>query len=198
MKRIFLLISLLYYPLFLAQKVKIQTEKGGIILKLFPKKAPKTVANFLKYVENKQYDGKTFYRAVRLDNQMKSNIPIQVIQGGVYQDTLNLYKPIEIETTKQTKLSHKKGAISMARTTPNSATSEFFIVLNENQPQLDFGGKRNPDGYGFAVFGKVIKGMKIAQRIQQEETIMWEGYGQKQFLKNPVKIISIRQISKEK
>lgn len=193
MKRYILVFSLFIFGFSLGQKVVIKTDKGDITLKLYPKKAPETVANFLRYVDEKQYDNKTFYRVVRLNNQAQSNIPIQVIQGGVYQDTLNLHAPIEIETTKQTKLSHRKGTVSMARDTPNSATSEFFIVLNEHQPQLDFGGKRNPDGYGFAVFGKVIKGMKVVKEIQQGETTMWEGYGQKQLLKNPVKIISIRR-----
>ncbi len=176
-----------------SQKVIIKTTKGDIGLKLFPKKAPKTVANFLRYVDEHQFDGKSFYRVVRLNNQKPSPIPIQVIQGGVNNDTLSVHEPIEIETTKMTGLSHKVGAISMARNTPNSATSEFFIVLNQNQPQLDFGGKRNPDGYGFAVFGKVTKGMNVAKEIQQGECIIWEGYGQKQLLKEPVKIISIRR-----
>ncbi|MDO4229203.1 MAG: peptidylprolyl isomerase [Capnocytophaga sp.] len=194
MKHSILIFLLLLSGVSFAQKVVIKTNKGDIIVKLFPKKAPKTVANFLKYVDEKQYDNQTFYRVVRLDNQSQSPIPIEVIQGGVYNDTLNAHPPIEIETTKQTGLSHKIGAISMARTTPNSATSEFFIVLNQHQPQLDYGGKRNPDGYGFAVFGKVAKGMDVVKEIQKGETVLWEGYGQKQLLKEPVKIISIHQL----
>lgn len=186
-------IILLFLGIFtFSQKVIIKTTKGDIVVKLFPKKAPKTVANFLRYVDEKQYDDKSFYRVVRLDNQKQSQIPIQVIQGGVYNDTLKIHEPIEIETTKMTGLSHKIGAISMARGTPNSATTEFFIVLNADQPQLDFGGKRNPDGYGFAVFGKVVKGMDVVKEIQKGECVIWEGYGQKQLLKEPVKIISVR------
>lgn len=184
---LFLFISIFAF----SQKVIIKTTKGDIVVKLYPKKAPKTVANFLRYVDEKQYDGKSFYRVVRLDNQKPSQIPIQVIQGGMNNDTLKAHEPIEIETTKMTGLSHKIGAISMARGTPNSATSEFFIILNANQPQLDFGGKRNPDGYGFAVFGKVVKGMKVVQEIQNSETVIWNENGLKQFLKEPVEIISI-------
>lgn len=179
-----------------SQKVVIQTTQGGIVVKLYPKKAPKTVANFLRYIDEKHYDNQSFYRVVRLDNQSQNPNPIQVIQGGIYDETFQSYPPIEIETTQQTKLSHKIGAISMARTTPNSATTEFFIVLNQHQPQLDYGGKRNPDGYGFAVFGKVVKGMDVVQKIQKGETILWEGYGQKQLLKEPVKIISIRRVER--
>lgn len=102
--------------------------------------------------------------------------------------------PIKIETTEQTGLSHKIGAVSMARNAPDSATTEFFIVLNQRQPQLDYGGKGNSDGYGFAVFGKVVKGMKIVKEIQKGKTVLWEGYGQEQLLKEPVRIISIRRL----
>lgn len=174
-------------------KVIIETNKGNIELDLYEDKAPKTVANFLRYVDEKTYDGTSFYRVVRLDNQPNSPIPIEVIQGGVQNDTLNLHSPIEIETTQQTGLTHRVGAISMARLSPNSATTEFFIVVHQNQPQLDFGGKRNPDGYGFAVFGQVVKGMDVVEEIQKGETVMWENYGQKQLLKAPVQIISIRR-----
>lgn len=178
-----------------AQKVVIKTSKGDIIVKLFPKKAPKTVANFLRYVDEERYDERSFYRVVRLNNQGQSTTPIEVIQGGFYNDTLNVYPPIKIETTEQTGLSHKIGAVSMARNAPDSATTEFFIVLNQRQPQLDYGGKRNSDGYGFAVFGKVVKGMKIVKEIQKGKTVLWEGYGQEQLLKEPVKIISIRRLT---
>lgn len=172
MKKILFLFLSFFFVNLSVQKILIKTDKGDILIKLFPKKALITVANFLKYVDEKQYDGKSFYRSVRLDNQSNKNFPIQIIQGGLYQDTLRIHAPIPIETRQKTKLSHRVGAVSMARTSPNSATSEFFIVLNENQPQLDFKGKRNPDGYGFAVFGKVIKGMKTLKNIHQSETIV--------------------------
>ena len=81
----------------------------------------------------------------------------------------------------------------MARGTPDSATTEFFICLGKDQPQLDFGGKRNPDGQGFAVFGKVVKGMEIVKKINQAETVIWEANNQKQWIKNPVKIYSIKR-----
>ena len=74
-------------------------------------------------------------------------------------------QPIEHETTNTTGLLHKNGTISMARLEPGTASSEFFICINE-QPELDYGGKRNPDGQGFAAFGQVIKGMSIVKKIQ--------------------------------
>lgn len=198
MRCCFIVITILFSVTYSwSQKVIIKTTKGDIIVKLYPKKAPKTVANFLRYVDEKHYDNQSFYRVVRLDNQSENPNPIQVIQGGIYDETFHAHPPIEIETTQQTRLSHKIGAISMARSTPNSATTEFFIVLNENQPQLDYGGKRNPDGYGFAVFGKVVKGMNVVKDIQKGETVMWEGYGQKQLLKDPVKIITIYRMGEK-
>lgn len=174
-----------------SQKVIIKTSEGDIVIKLHPKKAPITVANFLKYVEEKRYDNTSFYRTVRLDNQQKSDIPIQVIQGGVGDDETNIHAPIPLERTNKTGLSHKVGAISMARGNPDSATTEFFICLGKDQPQLDFAGKRNPDGQGFAVFGKVVKGIDVVEKINQAETVNWEANNQKQWIKNPVKIISI-------
>ena len=178
-----------------AQKILIKTSEGDIRIELYAKKAPITVANFLKYVDGKIYDGASLYRTVRLDNQPQSPVKIEVIQGGTNDDkTKNSFPPIELETTEKTKIKHLDGTISMARGEPNSATSEFFICVNA-QPELDFGGKRNPDGKGFAAFGKVLKGMDVVRKIQSKETKIWEGNKQPQLLAEPVKIISIRRIN---
>jgi peptidyl-prolyl cis-trans isomerase A (cyclophilin A) len=193
MKKLTILTFLFLGIFTFSQKVIIKTSEGDIVVKLYPKKAPITVANFLKYIDEKRYDNTSFYRTVRLDNQQKSDISIQVIQGGVGDDETNVYAPILLERTNKTGLSHKVGAISMARGTPDSATTEFFICLGKDQPQLDFGGKRNPDGQGFAVFGKVVKGMEIVKKINQAETVIWEANNQKQWIKNPVKIYSIKR-----
>lgn len=194
MKQVFLIITILFSVLISAQKVLIKTDQGDITVKLYPKKAPITVANFLKYVDDGAYDNSTFYRTVRLDNQKDSPIPIQVIQGGVGDNkSVKSYPPIPLERTNKTNLSHKVGAISMARGEPDTATTEFFIVLNNDQQQLDFGGKRNPDGQGFAVFGKVVKGMDVVKKINGAETVMWEALNQKQWIKEPVKIYSIKR-----
>lgn len=177
-----------------AQKVLIKTSEGDIQIKLYSKKAPVTVANFLKYVDEKIYDGGSFYRVVRPDNQPQSPVKIEVIQGGINDDkSRKSFPPIELETTARTKIRHRNGTISMARGNPNSATSEFFICVND-QPELDFGGKRNPDGQGFAAFGKVVKGMDVVRKIQLKGTKNWEGNKQPQLLVEPVKIISISRV----
>ncbi len=164
----------------------IKTELGNITIELYPAKAPTTVANFLKYVDAHLYDSSSFFRAVTLNNQPNNTIKIEVIQGGNV-DSLKEFPPIKMETTQRTGLLHKDGTISMARSAPVSATSSFFICIN-NQPSLDYGGKRNPDGQGFAAFGKVIKGMEVVKKIQQ----LYPTQGQ--YFKPPVTIISITRI----
>lgn len=184
--------------------VRIETELGHITLELYESKAPITVVNFLRYVDAKAYDGATFYRTVRLDNQAASDVPIQVIQGGVHGASLRgaateppqKFPPIEHETTDKTGVRHVDGAISMARGAPGSATSEFFICIGDN-PALDFGGRRNPDGQGFAAFGRVIEGMDVVHQIHRRPSgdPSTEGASamKGQVISQPVKIISVRR-----
>lgn len=173
-----------------AQKILVRTDQGDIRLELYPEKAPVTCKNFLKYIDKKKYDGAIFYRVVRMNNQPDKKIKIEVIQGGLQNDTTENFLPIVHESTNLTGIRHQNGTLSMARTIPGSASSEFFICIND-QPELDFSGKRNPDGQGFAAFGKVISGMDVVQKIQRGET----GEGEKmQSLKQPVKIISMSRI----
>ncbi len=130
------------------------------------RKLPNTVANFLKYVDGKFYDGGKFHRTVTPDNQPDNKVKIEVIQGGINPDKMkDEFKPIKLERTKDTGLKHKDGTISMARDGPDTATSDFFICIGD-QPELDHGGKRNPDGQGFAAFGRVTKGMDVVKKIQ--------------------------------
>ena len=164
----------------------IKTSLGDIIIELYPDKAPATVANFLKYVDAQLYDSSSFFRAVRMDNQPNNVVKIEVIQGGNV-DSVKQFPPIPIETTEKTGLHHLNGTLSMARSTPNSATCNFFICIND-QPSLDFGGKRNPDGQGFAAFGKVTKGMDVVKQIQNLYP------EQAQYFKPPVPIIYIKRI----
>jgi peptidyl-prolyl cis-trans isomerase A (cyclophilin A) len=146
--------------------VLMQTEKGDIQVELYPDNAPVTVANFLRYVEGKFYDGGRFHRTVTLQNQPDSKVKIEVIQASIRPDRAKKeFPPIKLEPTRDTKLAHKDGTISMARDGPDTATSDFFICIG-NQPDLDFGGKRNPDGQGFAAFGRVIRGMNVVRKIQ--------------------------------
>ena len=172
-KKIFTTISLLLFLINIesCQKVKnpiiiIYTPIGQIILELYHKKAPITVNNFLSYIIQNRYDDCHFYRVVHSKNQPQNNIQIEVIQGGLgFEKHPMELEPIKHETTKATGVLHKDGTISMARLEPGTASSEFFICIKD-QPELNFGGKRNPDGQGFAAFGQVIKGMDIVKNIQ--------------------------------
>lgn len=139
-----------------------------IIIELYPALAPVTVANFLRYVDENLFADACFYRVVRRDNQPTNKIKIGVIQGGMNDDAhLQMLPGIIHETTEQTGIQHKDGTISMARNEPGSASSEFFICIGD-QPELDFGGRRNSDGEGFAAFGLVLAGMDIVRKIQSQ------------------------------
>ncbi len=147
-------------------RVLIRTEKGDIEVELDAAKAPNTVANFLKYVDGRFYDGGRFHRTVTPGNQPDNRVKIEVIQAGIAPDRAkDEFPAIKLERTKDTGLAHKDGTISMARDGPDTATSDFFICIGD-QPELDSGGKRNPDGQGFAAFGKVVKGMDVVKAIQ--------------------------------
>ena len=163
----------------------VKTSMGDIGIELYPGKAPLTVKNFMAYVDKGLYDESSFFRVCNQANEVGREFGIEVIQGGNVSED-NLFDPIPIETTRQTGIKHKNGVISMARDTPNSARSSFFICIND-QPELDFGGKRNPDGQGFAAFGKVSIGMEIVKKIQKQED-------KGQFLVNPVIIYTIQRI----
>jgi len=164
--------------------VLIQTEKGDIEVELNGAAAPGTVANFLKYVDAKHYDGGLFHRTVKPDNQPDNKIKIEVIQAGISPDKAKQeFAAIKLERTRDTKLLHKDGTLSMARDGPDTATSDFFICIGD-QPELDFGGKRNPDGQGFSAFGRVVKGMDVVKKIQT-------GPAESQSLSPPITILKI-------
>lgn len=147
-------------------RVRVETELGEIVLELDAKRAPNTTANFLKYVDAGHYNGGTFHRTVKMDNQPESNVKIEVIQAGVNPEFAKSGFPaLPLERTNVTGILHKDGVVSMARSTPDSATSGWFICIND-QPSLDFGGNRNPDGQGFAAFGRVVSGMDVVRKIQ--------------------------------
>lgn len=148
-----------------AQKIKITTSHGDITVQLEPEKAPITVTNFLQYVEGGHYKEGSFFRTVHSNNQPNSPVKITVIQGGASVEK-EKFDPIILERTNKTGLKHKNGTISMARAEPNTAQDSFFICIDD-QPELDFGGKRNPDGQGFAAFGQVIEGMDIVKNINK-------------------------------
>jgi peptidyl-prolyl cis-trans isomerase A (cyclophilin A) len=137
------------------ERVRIQTQLGDIEVFLDLTRAPVTTSNFLRYVDRKFYDGGSFHRTVKPDNQPKSKVKIEVVQAGANPDKeKESFPPIPLERTDHTGLKHRDGTVSMARDGPDTATSDFFICIGD-QPSLDYGGKRNPDGQGFAAFGRV-------------------------------------------
>jgi peptidyl-prolyl cis-trans isomerase A (cyclophilin A) len=147
-------------------RVDLVTERGVITLELATDKAPLTVCNFLSYVTDGHYEGGSFFRTVVAATNDNPN-PISVIQGATPRgsdDDLN--PPVALERTRDTGLSHMAGTISMARDGPDTATSSFFIVV-EDAPSLDYGGARNPDGQGFAAFGRVTAGIDVVQEIHR-------------------------------
>jgi len=148
--------------------VVFRTERGEIEMEVDTIRAPITGKNFLRYVDGGFFTNGSFYRVVRQDNQPNDSIRIDVIQAGASREKRGQgFPPIELERTSVTGIKHLDGTISMARAGVNSATSSFFICLG-TQPALDFGGMRNPDGQGFAAFGRVVRGLDVARRIQNE------------------------------
>jgi peptidyl-prolyl cis-trans isomerase A (cyclophilin A) len=168
--------------------VVFETELGSIVMEVDVARAPITAANFLKYVEGKFYDGGIINRAVRPDNTVRKDVEIQVIQ---FQSDparrREQFAPIPLERTNVTGLKHLDGVLSMARSGPDTATSSFSIMIG-NQLELDFGGKRNPDGQGFAAFGRVIAGMDVVKKIQASHTGQTGAY-RSETLDPPIKVV---------
>jgi peptidyl-prolyl cis-trans isomerase A (cyclophilin A) len=146
--------------------VQIETELGNIEVELDAKHAPVTVSNFLRYVAAGHYTDGRFFRTVTLDNQPTNNIKIQVVQVEASPAAQRkVFPAIPLERTRDTGLRHRDGTLSMARYGPDTATDSFSIVIGD-QPEMDFGGKRQADGQGFAAFGQVVKGMDVVRKIQ--------------------------------
>ena len=146
-------------------RVRIETPLGNIEAEIDSAKAPRTAANFLRYVDAGAFTGARFHRTVRADNQPNDSVRIAVIQASVDSAHGAGQQPIALERTSVTGLRHLDGTLSMARGGPDTATSSFFICIGD-QPALDFGGHRNLDGQGFAAFGRVTKGMDVVRKIQ--------------------------------
>ena len=156
--------------------VRIETALGNIDIAVDTKRAPITAGNFLKYVDGKFYDGGRFQRATRPDNYTPSppdKPAMAIIQGGINPERRrDGFPAIPLERTSVTGLKHVVGTVSMARAAAaDTARSDFFICLDD-QPSLDFGGKRFDDGQGGAAFGRVVGGLDVVRKIQQQPTNM--------------------------
>jgi peptidyl-prolyl cis-trans isomerase A (cyclophilin A) len=168
--------------------VLVETELGAIEIAVDVAAAPVTAANFLRDIDAGHYDGGTFHRTVEMDNQPDNAVKIEVIQAGVTPARANeSFGAIPLERTSVTGLRHADGTVSMARTQADTATSGWFVCIND-QPSLDFGGRRNADGQGFAAFGRVVRGMDVVRRIQMAPNT------QAQQLSPPIKIVRIRRV----
>jgi peptidyl-prolyl cis-trans isomerase A (cyclophilin A) len=166
--------------------VVIETEAGEIEAEIDTVRAPITAANFLKYVDAGLFDGGRFFRTVRPDNQVDKPAKIAVIQAaGSRERRADFLPAIPLERTNVTGLSHKDGTLSMARSTPDTARDSFSICVGD-QPALDFGGARQPDGQGFAAFGRVVRGMDVVRTIQM-------GPANGETLTPPIAILRIRR-----
>jgi len=165
-----------------------ETAKGNIEISVDAAHAPLSAANFLKYVDGGFYDGGTVNRAVRPDNTVRHDVEIQVIQFQIARARQReQFPPVPLERTNVTGLKHVDGAVSMARNGPDTATGSFSIVIGD-QPEMDFGGKRNADGQGFAVFGRVVKGLDVVKAIQMSPTGPRGPYGAES-LSPPIEIV---------
>ncbi len=151
-------------------RILIVTSYGDIEVELYPRQAPKTVAAFLSYIDSGFYYKSSFYR-VLISEGLTSEGNIGLLQGGIWQTNpakLVTLPGIIHESTNITGLSHKNGAISLARSEPGTANTEFFICVGD-QSQFDYGNKGMGDGLGFAVFGSVLKGMRSVRKIQVQK-----------------------------
>lgn len=162
-------------------RVLLQTALGDIELELDTRAAPRTVTNFLHYAQQGFFADGMFHRTVTLGNQPTNSVKISVIQAQANPARAGGFPPpIPLERTRDTGLRHLDGTVSMARDKPDSGKDHFFICVGD-QPDLDFGGRRNPDGQGFAAFGRVVKGMDVVRQIHESPA---EG----QALKPPIRI----------
>jgi peptidyl-prolyl cis-trans isomerase A (cyclophilin A) len=146
--------------------VRIETALGNIGIELFDAAAPASAGYFLADVRAGLFDGSSFFRIVTLTNQrlVERRRKIAVIQGGLKHAREDLPPVIPHETTVMTGLRHLRGTVSLARFAPGAVYHSFFICLRD-EPALDFGGARHPDGQGFAAFGRVTQGFDVVERI---------------------------------
>lgn len=172
--------------------VVIDSAMGPIAVLLDLGRAPISAGDFLKYVDRGLYTGGAFYRTVRPDDDPKP-IKIEVVQGGLTDDGKYL-DPIAHEPTSLTGLRHRNGTISIARDGVGTGTAGAFFICIGDQPELDFGGMRNPDGQGFAAFGHVTAGMKLIREMGALKTQGPPGSSVGELIASPVPILGARRV----
>jgi peptidyl-prolyl cis-trans isomerase A (cyclophilin A) len=170
------------------ESVVLVTKVGSISLSVNTLRAPLSAASFLEHVDRHLLDRTQFYRSVHPKND-SNPVKISVLQGGI-ADREKALPPIPHESTQQTGLRHLDGTISVARREPGSGIGGMFFICIGDQPELDFGGRRNPDGQGFAVFGRVDQGMDLVRRIWIQPTVGMDGSIAAQMIASPVEIVS--------
>jgi len=171
-------------------RVNVETGQGVIVIELYVEQAPITTANFLRYVDQKRYDGATFFRASRSPGPVDYGL----IQGGLQGDPARVLKPIAHESTTQTGIKHTDGVVSIARNAPGTATSDFFICVGD-APYLDADPAAPGDNAGFAAFGKVVEGMDVVHKIINLPTpgVAVNPVMKGQILEPPVPILKARR-----
>lgn len=169
-------------------KVRLDTEAGPILLALDHEKAPVTVANFVRYADQRRFDGTYFYRAARTKGAKERGF----VQGGIRHSARRSFPPIEHEPTGKTGLRHVDGAISMARAAPSGAMGDFFIIVGGAMPAMDSKAGQP----GFAVFGRVEEGMDVVRRILAAPTVADAGRGpmRGQMIEKPVRIVGAKRV----
>jgi peptidyl-prolyl cis-trans isomerase A (cyclophilin A) len=170
-------------------RTRVVTALGEFVIEVDTRVAPVTVANYLGLVDWRLLDGGSVYRVVTLANQPADTLhKIEVVQWGRNRPDgeASPTPPIAHETTRMTGLRHRDGTVSMARAAPGSASSEFFVCVGD-QPALDFGGGRQPDGQGFAAFGQVVEGMAVVRALHARSE-------SQQMLTQPIAIVSVRRL----
>ena len=168
------------------EPVAIVTSLGSIFVEVDVVRAPMSARNFLEYVDRHLFDDAQFYRSVHAENDANP-VKISVLQGGMADRTKGL-GPIPHESTKQTGLSHLDGTISLARRELGTGSAVAFFICIGDQPELDFGGRRNPDGQGFAAFGRVHQGMDVVRNIWTQPTVGTDGSIAAQTIASPIRI----------
>jgi peptidyl-prolyl cis-trans isomerase A (cyclophilin A) len=171
-------------------RTRVDTDAGSFVIEVDADVAPITVAHYLAHVDRKLLDGGAVYRIVTLANQgPDTRHKIEVVQWGMNRpdEQPPPLPPIAHETTRQSGLRHRDGTVSMARAQPGTATAEYFVCIGD-QPELDFGGGRNPDGLGFAAFGRVVDGMDVVRAMHARGEA-------DQYLVLPIPVRAVRRIS---